>query len=52
MGSSDISFSTDQTYISNLHGNQTYMAPVSPWFFTVRSHPTCIVRISDRHYVI
>lgn len=33
MGDYDINFSPDQSYISNL-GNRSYMAAVSPWFFT------------------
>ncbi|KAI0746462.1 glycoside hydrolase family 71 protein [Daedaleopsis nitida] len=33
MGNYNISFAPDQSYISNL-GNQSYMAGVSPWFFT------------------
>ncbi|KAH9945573.1 glycoside hydrolase family 71 protein [Amylocystis lapponica] len=33
MGNYDINFSSDTTYLSSL-GNKSYMAAVSPWFFT------------------
>ena len=35
MDDNDITFTPDSLYISNLHSPQTYMAAVSPWFFTV-----------------
>jgi glucan endo-1,3-alpha-glucosidase len=34
MGDYDINTDSDDTYTSNLDG-KTYMAAVSPWFFTV-----------------
>ncbi|RPD65177.1 glycoside hydrolase family 71 protein [Lentinus tigrinus ALCF2SS1-6] len=34
MGNYNVTFGPDQSYISNLGGNKTYMASVSPWFFT------------------
>ena len=34
MGNYDINFAPDQSYISN-RGGKSYMAGVSPWFFTV-----------------
>ncbi|TFK85418.1 glycoside hydrolase family 71 protein [Polyporus arcularius HHB13444] len=34
MGNYNVTFGPDQSYISNLSGNRTYMAAVSPWFFT------------------
>lgn len=37
MGNYDINFSSDQTYLNNL-GNKSYMAAVSPWFFTVSKY--------------
>jgi len=36
MGNYDINFDSDNTYLSNLDG-RSYMAGVSPWFFTVRT---------------
>jgi glucan endo-1,3-alpha-glucosidase len=38
MGDYDISFEPDNSYISNL-GGRSYMASVSPWFFTVSFEP-------------
>lgn len=34
MDDNDITFNSDNTYISNL-GGKTYLGAVSPWFFTV-----------------
>lgn len=45
MGDYDINFDPDQSYISNL-GGRSYMAAVSPWFFTVR---TCATPIHIRN---
>jgi hypothetical protein len=36
MGNDKINFDSDNNYIRNLQG-RTYMASVSPWFFTVSS---------------
>ena len=37
MDDNDITFNSDNEYISNL-GGKTYLGAVSPWFFTVSSH--------------
>ena len=36
MGNYDVTFDSDESYVHNLEG-RTYMAGVSPWFFTVSS---------------
>lgn len=40
MGNDDINFGGDQSWINNL-GGRSYMAGVSPWFFTVCSTQNC-----------
>lgn len=51
MGGSDLDFSSDQGYIANL-GGRIYMAPVSPWFFTVHNSAqrSLGVLIFHKHY--
>lgn len=39
MGDYDINFDSDKMYLANLN-KRTYMAGISPWFFTVSApHP-------------
>lgn len=37
MGNHEINFQSDKEHIEMIHG-KTYMAAVSPWFFTVRDY--------------
>jgi glucan endo-1,3-alpha-glucosidase len=46
MDDNDITFNSDNDYISNLDG-KTYLGAVSPWFFTVSSYvlvATCLLK--------
>ena len=47
MDNNDITFNSDNDYISNL-GGKTYLGAVSPWFFTVSSYihaATCLLNL-------
>ena len=49
MGDYDINTDSDDTYTSNLNG-KTYMAAVSPWFFTVSITCQPNKQVNSRHF--
>ena len=46
MGNYDVNFESDNHYLNNL-GGRTFMAAVSPWFFTVCSRVLLCFQVSN-----